>query len=453
MRRRWWVLIVVVVLAVIGFGVIQNQQPQPADTQNERVAKVARGTIRASVSASGSIAPAQKVDLNFSTPGQVADVAVSEGEQVKAGTVLAQLDTDELELAVKQAEQALATQQLVYQQTISPTMAEVDAARSALNSASANLKQLQGNADPLQLQIARLQADVANESKYQVQLRWDQINDKPFGGIQKDTLKSQYAQAVMQAQIAELQYQLTKRGGNDAQIAAARAQVAQAQSTLNRLQGDDRTRALAAAQLHQTELALEQAQLRLKNAQIVAPFDGTVSELNLSVGQQVGAGGLQPAITLADLTSYHIDVGVDESSVGALQEEQPVVITVDALPDQQLTGRVNRIAPTATATGGIVNYRVVIGLDETEARVRGGMSANVEIITESRDNVLIVPNWTIRIDRGTGKSYVNVRRGGKIEEVEIITGLRNANDSEVTSGVNEGDELVVTQQSGFSFGN
>jgi multidrug efflux pump subunit AcrA (membrane-fusion protein) len=95
MRRRWWVLIVVVVLAVIGFGVIQNQQPQLANTQNERIAKVARGTIRASVSASGSIAPAQKVDLNFSTPGQVADVAVSEGDQVKAGMVLARLDTDE----------------------------------------------------------------------------------------------------------------------------------------------------------------------------------------------------------------------------------------------------------------------------------------------------------------------------------------------------------------------
>jgi multidrug efflux pump subunit AcrA (membrane-fusion protein) len=79
------------------------------------------------------------------------------------------------------------------------------------------------------------------------------------------------------------------------------------------------------------------------------------------------------------------------------------------------------------------------------------MSANVEIVTETRDNVLIIPNWTIRIDRGTGKAYVNVRRGGQIREVEIATGLRNANESEVISGLNEGDELVVTQTTGFSF--
>ena len=81
------------------------------------------------------------------------------------------------------------------------------------------------------------------------------------------------------------------------------------------------------------------------------------------------------------------------------------------------------------------------------------MSANVDIITEVRDNVLIVPNWTIRIDRGTGKAYVNLRQGDKINEVEIVTGLRNTNESEVVSGVNEGDELVVVQKSGLSLGN
>ena len=71
---------------------------------------------------------------------------------------------------------------------------------------------------------------------------------------------------------------------------------------------------------------------------------------------------------------------------------------------------------------------------------------------EVRDNVLIVPNWTIRIDRQTGASYVDVKRGDKIEEIEIVTGLRNANESEVISGLSEGDVLVVPQQSGF-FGN
>ena len=382
----------------------------------------------------------------------MSEILGSEGQPVKAGTVLARLNTDDLELAVRQAENALAIQQLVYSQTIAPAADDLATAQANLASASANLKQLQGNPDPLQLQIARLQADNANETRYQVQLQWDKVKDAPVGGAAIDTLKSQYAQAVIASQIAELQYEMVKRGGNSAQIAAARAQAVQAQSALNKLEGDQRTRALAEAQLHQAELALEQARLRLKNAALTAPFDGTVSQINLAVGQQAGASALQPAVVIADLSSYHIDVGVDENSIGALTEEQPVVITVDALPDQTRTGRVDRIAPTASSVGGIVSYKVVISLDQTDQPVRGGMSANVEIVTQTHENVLVVPNWTIRVDRATGKAYVNVRRDGKIQEVEIVTGLRNANESEVLSGVNEGDELVVTQQSGLPFG-
>lgn len=451
MQKHWGLWLVVII--ALALAACQSATPDAATTSTERAAKVTRGTIRASVNASGSIAPAEKVDLNFGVPGTVAEIAISEGQTVKAGEVLARLDTDELQLAVTQAENAVATQQIVYSQAISPTLEDIAAAKAAVTSASANLRQLAGNPDPLQLQIAQLQADVANESRYQAELRYDQVRDKPFGGLSVDTLRSQYAQTVMQAQIAALQVELTKRGGNDAQIAAARTQLTQAQAQLARLQGDERTRALAAAQLRNAEIALEQAKLRLKNAQLVAPFDGTVAELNLSVGQQVGAGGLRSAIVLADLSSFHIDVGVDESSVGALADEQPVVITVDALPDQQLTGRVNRIAPVATEQGGIVNYKVVIGLDKSEAAVRGGMSANVDIITEVREGVLIIPNWTIRIDRGTGKTYVNLRQGDQLNEVEIVTGLRNTNESEVLSGLTEGDEVVVVQKSGLSFGN
>jgi HlyD family secretion protein len=265
----------------------------------------------------------------------------------------------------------------------------------------------------------------------------------------RDILQSQLAQATMAAQIAELQYQNVKRAGTAAQKAAAQAQIEQAQAQLQRLQGNDLTRELAAAQVKQAELNLEAAKQRLTDAVLTSPLDGTIAELNVKVGEQVGAGGLRSAAVVADLSSFHIDVGIDENSIGALQTEQPVVISIDALPDEQLTGRVDYIAPTASDSAGVVNYKVIIGLDETDQPVRGGMSANADVITEVRENVLIVPNWTIRIDRQTGKAYVYVQRGDKIEEIEIVTGLRNANESEVVSGLNEGDVLVVPQKSGF----
>ena len=450
LRRRWWIFVFIAIVVIAGIALANNSQP--VAPTNDRTATVARGNIDASVNASGNIDAEAKVDLNFGTPGTVQEILVSEGQLVKKDDVLARLDSGELALAVKQAEQTVLIQQLIYSQTVSPSPDDLAAAQANLSGASANLRQLQGAVDPLQLQIARLQADNANETKYQVGLRYDQVNDKPIGGVAVDTLKSQYAQAVIGAQIAELQYQLVKRGGNETQIASARAQVAQAQSALSKLKGDDRSRSLALAQLQQAALALEQAKLRFENATLVAPFAGTIAELNISIGQSAGVAQVRPAVVVADLTSFHIDVGVDESSVGQLKVGQPVRVTIDALPDQDLTGHVDRIAPTATNVGGIISYKVTITLDPTSAAVRGGMSANVEIVTDTHTNVLIVPNWTIRIDRATGKTYVNVRRGDKLQEVEIVTGLRNTDESEVISGVNEGDVLVVPQKVSLPFG-
>ena len=443
------------IVLMIGAIVLSACSAQPSasttSTTADRTAAAKRGTIRASVSASGKIDPAGEVNLNFSVPGTVREVLVSEGNTVKQGDVIAKLDTDNLELAVKQAEQALATQTLAYTQAISPTASDVTAAQASIASASASLNQL-SKPDDIALQIARLQADSANESKRQMQMQWDKISDKPVGGMPRDILQSQLAQATMAAQIAELQYQNVQRGGTEAQKAAGRAQIAQAQAQLQKLLGNDLTRELAAAQVKQAELNLEVAKQRLTDAVLTSPIAGTISELNMKVGEQVGAGALRPAAVVADLSSFHIDLGIDENSIGALKEEQPVVISVDALPDQQLTGRVDYIAPTATDSAGVVNYKVIIGLDKTDQPVRGGMSANADVITQVRDNVLVVPNWTIRIDRQTGKSYVDVQRGDKVEEIEIVTGLRNANESEVVSGLNEGDVLVVPQKSGF-FGN
>jgi HlyD family secretion protein len=442
----------ILIVLVLGAIVLAACGAQPGasttSTTAERTAAAKRGTIRASVSASGKIDPAGKVNLNFGVPGTVKEVLVNEGDTIKQGDVIAKLDTDTLELAVKQAEQALATQKLAYTQAISPTASDVVAAQAAIDSAAASLKQI-SSPDQIALQIARLQADSANESKRQMQIQWDKISDKPVGGTPRDILQSQLAQADIAVQIAELQYQNVKRGGTAAQKAAAQAQLEQAQAQLQRLLGSDLSRELAAAQVKQTELNLESAKQRLNDAVLTSPLDGIISELNVKVGEQVGTGALRPAAVVADLSSFHIDVGIDENSIGALQEEQPVVISVDALPDAQLTGRVDYIAPTATDTAGVVTYKVIIGLDKTDQPVRGGMSANADVITEVRDNVLVVPNWTIRIDRQTGKAYVYVQRGDKVEEIEIVTGLRNANESEVISGLNEGDVLVVPQKSSF----
>jgi len=451
MRRWMWVALAVAIVAIVAILIVRQQNEAVSTTVNDAdTVTVQRKQLVASISASGSVSPVAQVLLNFNTPGTVQEVMVVEGQSVKKGDVLARLDSLELELAVRQAEQALIVQQSAYSQTVAPRTQDVDAARAALVSAQAGLGALI-RPDPLQVAIARHQADVANETRYQVQLQWDKVKDAPVGGTGRDLLQSQYAQAVLQAEIAELQYQIVARGGTDAQTAGARAQVAQAQASLDRLLGDERTRRLAEAQLRQAELNLELAKTRLDRSTLVAPFDGTVSEVNVVAGQ-AAAGGLQPAIVLADLTSFHIDVGVDEIDVGRLTEGQAVQLSVDALPGVPVTGVVDRIAPTARENAGVVSYSVTIAVDPTDAPLRAGMSAIVEITTDVRESALVIPNRFIRIDRNTGRAYVEVKRGDQVEEVEIITGLRNDSESEVLQGLNEGDELIVLPNSPQFFG-
>jgi hypothetical protein len=94
----------------------------------------------------------------------------------------------------------------------------------------------------------------------------------------------------------------------------------------------------------------------------------------------------------------------------------------------------------------VVSYAVRVDFDKLDPRVRAGMTANATIVTERRANVLVVPNWAVRINRETGQATVPVLRGDTVAETPVTLGLRNESVSEVLSGVNEGDHLVLLNE-------
>jgi HlyD family secretion protein len=124
-----------------------------------------------------------------------------------------------------------------------------------------------------------------------------------------------------------------------------------------------------------------------------------------------------------------------------------VTITLDALPDETLSGYVDHIADTAQLDTGVVTYAVTIRLNPTTAPLRVGMTTNVDIVTEERDDVLLVPNRFIRIDRTTGQAFVERAQGDQVQPIEIQIGLRDETSSEVLAGLEEGDTVVLVQQS------
>ena len=191
---------------------------------------------------------------------------------------------------------------------------------------------------------------------------------------------------------------------------------------------------------------LELAQLRLRQGQIIAPIDGRVASVLVREGEQATPGA--PAVTVLDEAAYHITVNVDEIDIDRVEVGQEVLITLDALPDAPVQGIVSEIAPTSTSTSGVVTYLVTINIDESAATdLRPGMSASAAITVDELDEVLVVPNWAVRLDRETGEAFALVQRAdGTIEEVVVETGLRNEQFSEIVSGLSEGDVVVLTNE-------
>jgi HlyD family secretion protein len=238
------------------------------------------------------------------------------------------------------------------------------------------------------------------------------------------------------------------------QVASARAKLAQAKASLiNLAEGaSDEAIAAAQAQVEQARLHLADAQERLDRATLRAPWSGVVSAVHVEVGEW--ANGL--AVALIDTDSLHLELDVDESDIQSITLGQPATITLETWPDRELAGQVTTITPRAQTQSGIVTYEVHVQLDTQDLAVRAGMTADADLNTASQENVLLVANKAITADRTQGVYYVYRRgsaSGDDAERVEITIGGRDKDYSEVTSGLQEGDELLIDYvQEAVAFG-
>ena len=488
MRKIVIVLIVIAVLAAGGWWLYQNKIAPKAEPEAAwEETTIRRGTLTALVNATGSVLPRQQTTLSFQNPGRVAEVLVEEGQSVRAGQVLARLDTTDLEFAVTQAELALRQAKAAYAQAqaaleqaqigLNTAQAQllrtqqgasaydIAAANAAVESAKAAYRRLLAGPTPEEKRAARANLDQAEAALEQAQAAYDQVADRPDVAMLPQALQLQ--QATSAYEVAKANYELTLREPSEAEIASARSAIAQAEASLNRLLEGVSDEDLLIAQLaveqaqvgveqaqagveqaqvgvEQAQLSLDQAQSRLADAELTAPHDGVVTTVGVQEGELVGG---QPAFVLTDLSEYHVEVTVDEIDIGRVTEGQPVTVTLDALPGEALSGQVEAIAETPSLEAGVVSYKVTIRLDPTTAPLRVGMTATVDIETERRENVLLAPNRFVRLDRATGQAFVDKLVNGEPTSVEIQIGLRDETHSEVLSGLEEGDVIVLITES------
>ena len=449
-KRVFWVIGGVVLLAVIGGGAyfyVQSTTPRTARAATSTYV-VARGNIVASVAGSGSVATIRSLDLSFGSAGTVTEVAVSVGDVVKAGQVLATMENDSLavQVSIAQANLIEAEAQLtelqggasaadlssaklsvvnaelnLQQLTEGPTAADAASARASLITAQTDLAELQAGSDPLDIQNARDDLERAKNSLWSAQMSRDatcgadnksvqcdqanisaangeisvrqaqaKLDDLLVGPTETDLQLAKLAVQQASARLAELYAKATAKELEASQLQLENAQARLAETTAGATASE---LAQAQASVDSAKLQLLDAQDALDDATLRAPFDGIITEVNVIPGGTASSGAA--AVSILDRSELHVDLKLTESNAVKVQAGQPVTLTFDSLDEKALPGIVSYVSPVAETNNGVVTYAVRVALTVDDEAIRVGMTANVTIVTAQQNGVLLVPNTAL----------------------------------------------------------
>jgi HlyD family secretion protein len=367
-RRRLAILGLLVVAAGIGaYFYTRHLSSSPAF----QTARVTRGPLVARVSATGTLNAVVTVQVCSQVSGQIKELFADFNSQVTKGQIIARIDP------------------AIFQAQVDEAQAQVQAARATVLSQQA--------------MVAKTRADLANEQA-------------GVAVAQAQTAKAQVAvvdgQRTLDRQRQLLQRELIAQADVDAAQVASDSDVAQHTATAAQesvqaglVQSGEAQLKVAEAQLQSTaaqvgqyEAALRQAQLNLDHSIIRAPVHGVVIARNVDVGQTVAASLQAPTLFLIaqELTKMQVDTSIDESDVERLRLAQPVTFTVGSISGRTFSGQVVQVRKAPLVLQNVVTYDVVVSAPNPELKLLPGMTVNVQIITDQRDNALKVPNAALR---------------------------------------------------------
>ncbi|MBM7865409.1 efflux RND transporter periplasmic adaptor subunit [Heliobacterium gestii] len=386
-KRKWLLLLVLAVFIAAGLFAwhkLQNQAKETAAPDEQ--AKVQRKDIVVGLESDGTI-NFSKVNLQFTIKGTVKEILVKEGDPIKQGDLIARLDSDDYE---NQYQLAHAKLQDAQQQI-------KDDKNSRLNSlltGEASLMKMQSSLETLKAAYAEMEripdAFAANDMK---------TKKRDLEIAQKE-----YDNQVKALDIAREAYERSKS-------------------------------------LEQEEISLKIAQQNLDNTRLYAPVSGTMLKLQKKVGEAVNDE--QDFAVVHENNEVEMNTKVIEYDVGRLKVGQKVNVTVEALPDKKYTGEVTKIdhlPVTGNESSGLVNYAVVIKLQNADSDLKDGMTAKATFVIKEVLNCLVVPYRAVTVH--DGKPFVTLLEQGQKVEREIKTGFTDGTTVEVLDGL-RGNETVL----------
>ncbi|MBN1218635.1 MAG: HlyD family efflux transporter periplasmic adaptor subunit [Anaerolineae bacterium] len=458
MKRVLSILLIlaVVIGATVGsYYYFQPAEPQSlAEDPNIEIVEIGRDTLLDTVSTTGRIEPKAEVEMNFEIGGVVADVLVERGQHVMAGTVLALLTTDDLELAIRRAEIDLTQQEAELEKLFEPKLEEkIKAAQARVQSARLRLAKLLEGPDEDEIIKAAVELKRKEIVLKEAQWAYDQVAYR--GDVAAMPQANQLQQATLEHEAAQADYNLKTRGPTEIEIAEARTTLADAEATLAELLQGPGAADIASRQaaVERARITLEESKRDLERAVLVAPTDGVVLDINIEPGERVLSEAQNAAIIIADTSAFLLKAEVDELDISRIGRAQNALVVIDALLDKEFEGRVADISPRPVQDdqNAIVMYEVIIAFDtgNEAANLLPGMTANATIETRRLAEVVVVPNQAIQIDRTTGGATVYVEKldsEGNAVKTEIELGLQDETVTEVVTGLDEGDQVIIRSE-------
>jgi len=363
-------------------------------------AKVERGNLRNTVTATGTLQAVTTVQVCSQASGTISALNADFNSVVKKGQVVAQLDPAVAKAQVDQARAALQQAQASLQLAkagvansragVSDAQARALAARSTVQNNQAGVSSAQANLAVLKAQ----QDDALSLLKQQESLLKSGViaqRDYDTAKTAYQAAEARYNQAVAQVNMAVYSEQSAAGAGiaqSGAQVQQSQAQVQQAQAQVQQAQ----------AQVQQAQAALHMAEVNLTHLTIVSPIDGIVVSRNVDVGQTVAASLSAPTLfTIAnDLKQMQVIANIDQADIGLVENAKSVKFTVDAFPGKDFDGKIQQMRLNPTNVQNVVTYNVVMDVNNPEQKLKPGMTANLVITIDERNNVLKVPNSALR---------------------------------------------------------
>jgi len=341
-RSKYLWMVVILLLAGAGYGgwrLYTAKGEKPVYLYGN----IEKGSLITQVSTTGTLQPVTSVTVGAQVSGKVVEINADYNDVVQKGQLLAKIDTSTLEQALRLAEASYKSTEI------------------SLQNDELSILVAQANLEKAKLDLM----EKTRKLNMQKELYADNLVSKD----DLDTSQASYDASAASLRTSEYQLETSKA---------------------NRISDESR--------LAQSKANLETAKLNLSYATITSPISGTIISRSIELGQTLASSFSAPSLftIAADMTEMQVDASIDEADVAKIQEGMDVNFTVDAYSGQTFYGKIRQIRLSSATNQNVVTYSAIIDVDNTDLRLKPGMTATLKIIINRIDNVLKVPNTALR---------------------------------------------------------